>query len=686
MKSKFFVGILALMILLLALPGVVSAADLKVEGSILPAAPVAAFSASPLVGVAPLSVTFTDGSTPAGYIDSWKWEYNAGSGWVQFSTAQNPTYPDFAAGAYDIRLTVSNSGGNNAVTKTHYIAVATGREPLVTVQTGTVTGDLFVSSPTTYPATEVTKTFTLPAEAPGNVQWARVYVNTYSGSAANTYALTSTVKFDGNGDGDYADAGETLGVETMDIASETNGNSYPLNNHVNKVYSDYEAQYDVTSLISSASPVVNAKSEAISGKSFDGRIKGVTLVVAYNDPSSTTQTKYWVNHGGDWSSPASGSTIFDTTALTNGWANAECKIRQLSSSDATTYTFNGLSKTGGGATPNNDGLNTWDVKTDITAGISSTLAYSKVTGSFKTTLATLKVRYAAPTADFSALPLSVDKGLPVTFTDASSGSITSWDIDFGDGSAHGSGPGPWSHTYTTTGKKTVALTVTGPTGTNTKTATDMITVKEPAPVIDFTPTSASGPRPLTVNFAGTNTGGLVTSWAWDFGDGTGTGQSISHTYQTAGTYTVTLTATGPDYTDTETKTNIITVGDSSIAVTVTDASIPFGTMAAGETKTGSRTVNVDVTGGTAWSVTAADNDAVTKGYMATATDVKLANPFQLSKTGTAGTFQDMTTNFADFLTGSAGSDGSGTAYVQQVIGADAPGAYSITLTFTGGFN
>jgi PKD repeat protein len=214
----------------------------------------------------------------------------------------------------------------------------------------------------------------------------------------------------------------------------------------------------------------------------------------------------------------------------------------------------------------------------------------------------------------------------------------------------------------------------------------MITVKEPAPVIDFTPTSASGPRPLTVNFAGTNTGGLVTSWAWDFGDGTGTGQSISHTYQTAGTYTVTLTATGPDYTDTETKTNIITVGDSSIAVTVTDASIPFGTMAAGETKTGSRTVNVDVTGGTAWSVTAADNDAVTKGYMATATDVKLANPFQLSKTGTAGTFQDMTTNFADFLTGSAGSDGSGTAYVQQVIGADAPGAYSITLTFTGGFN
>ena len=85
---------------------------------------------------------------------------------------------------------------------------------------------------------------------------------------------------------------------------------------------------------------------------------------------------------------------------------------------------------------------------------------------------------------------------------------------------------------------TCQLTVTGPLGTNTKTVTAYITVKEPAPVIDFTPASASGPRPLTVNFAGTNTGGSVTSWAWDFGDGTTwhRHQTATHTYNTAGTY------------------------------------------------------------------------------------------------------------------------------------------------------
>jgi hypothetical protein len=103
-------------------------------------------------------------------------------------------------------------------------------------------------------------------------------------------------------------------------------------------------------------------------------------------------------------------------------------------------------------------------------------------------------------------------------------------------------------------------------------------------------------------------------------------------------------------------------------------------MQAGVDETGSRTVNVDVTGGTAWSVGAsASND----GYMGTGT-VNLASPFQLSNDGT--NYQAMTSPFANFLTGAAGVDGSDTADVKQAIAAaDAPGAYTITVTFTGGF-
>ena len=547
----------------------------------LASAPVANFTATPLLGVAPLSVTFTDQSTNSP--TSWNWEYNNGSGWVQFSTTKNPTFSFVTAYPYDIRLTATNGGGSDDEAKLHYIAVATGREPLTTVQSGTVSGDLYVSSPTTYATgvTEVTKNFTLPAAAVGNIQWAKLYVNTYSGSAANTFALTSTVRLDGNGDGTFE---TTLGNETMDIASEsTNGNSYPLNDHVNKVVSDYEAQYDVTSLIAAASPAANVKSQAISGKSFDGRIKGVTLIVAYNDPSSTNQTYYWVNHGGDWSNPGNGNTTFNTAGLTSGWVSAESKIRQFSSADAN-YTFNGVSKTGGGSTPNFEGLNTWDVTGNITTGQSSTLAYSKGSGSYKTTLATLKVKYVttipAPVANFTAAPTSGDAPLTVQFTDASTGTISSYAWDFNnDGTVDSIEQSP-SYIYSANGTYTVNLTVTGPGGSDSEVKTGYITVNEPpvgAPVANFTAAPTSGNAPLPVQFTDTSTG-TVSSYAWDFNnDGVvdSTVQSPSFIYSANGTYTVNLTATGPGGSDSEVKTGYIVVSTpSNTVLTITKTANP----------------------------------------------------------------------------------------------------------------
>ena len=83
------------------------------------AAPVAAFSGTPVWGLAPLNVLFTDAST--GAPTSWKWEYkNVAVPWTQFSTAQNPAF-SFPTGTYDIRLTVTNAGGSNNLTKTGYI-------------------------------------------------------------------------------------------------------------------------------------------------------------------------------------------------------------------------------------------------------------------------------------------------------------------------------------------------------------------------------------------------------------------------------------------------------------------------------------------------------------------------------------------------------------------------------------
>lgn len=148
----------------------------------------------------------------------------------------------------------------------------------------------------------------------------------------------------------------------------------------------------------------------------------------------------------------------------------------------------------------------------------------------------------APTASFTANPMSGTVPLSVAFTDTSTGSPTSWLWDFGDGQT--STTQSPSHTYSAVGSYTVTLTASNAAGSST--ATQTITVNQvPAPTASFTATPTSGTAPLAVQFTDTSTGS-PTGWGWDFGDGgTSTAQNPSHTYTTAGTYTVTLTASNP---------------------------------------------------------------------------------------------------------------------------------------------
>src|SRR5207244_5688256 len=85
----------------------------------------------------------------------------------------------------------------------------------------------------------------------------------------------------------------------------------------------------------------------------------------------------------------------------------------------------------------------------------------------------------APTANCRA---SLQSGLPilsVQFSDQSSGSITSRDWDFGDGSSHSSALNP-SHTYNNAGSYTVTLTVTGSGGSNSKSLTNQVSTPPPS--------------------------------------------------------------------------------------------------------------------------------------------------------------------------------------------------------------
>ena len=279
--------------------------------------------------------------------------------------------------------------------------------PLQENQTGTVTGDLYYNasdywSQTTQGSTnEVTQNNNIPTYT--NIQSAKVYVNVYSGSGVNNWPVRTTVKFDGNGDGDYDDLGELLGVEDMNIQSSTDGTVYWLNDHCNKVYSDYQVWYDVTSLITSNNPSLYVKTESMGGDGYDGRIKLLALVAAYNDGDSD-QVHYWVLNGQDWinadTSPS--TSTFNTIGFTGQVSTATLNTVALSSTDGT-YNFNSNDKTGNlTETGSYYKEHTWDVTSDITPCANSTLQYTNIGGSFKLNLATLTIHEAAaPNVDLS---------------------------------------------------------------------------------------------------------------------------------------------------------------------------------------------------------------------------------------------------------------------------------------------
>jgi PKD repeat protein len=91
----------------------------------------------------------------------------------------------------------------------------------------------------------------------------------------------------------------------------------------------------------------------------------------------------------------------------------------------------------------------------------------------------------APTADFTSNITTVEEGGSVSFTDLSTGSITSRSWSFAGGSPSSSTQENPTIVYNTPGSYTVSLTVTGPGGSNTEVKTNYITVTSVSPENHF---------------------------------------------------------------------------------------------------------------------------------------------------------------------------------------------------------
>ena len=180
---------------------------------------------------------------------------------------------------------------------------------------------------------------------------------------------------------------------------------------------------------------------------------------------------------------------------------------------------------------------------------------------------------ASPTVNFTGTPLSGCFPLLVSFADnsvAGSGTIVSWNWDFGDG--NGANTQNPQHTYTASGGYSVTLTVTNSAGcAKTITKSSYISVSSGVSAA-FTNSIPSGcTAPETVTFQNQSTGAGTLSYLWNFGDGSPTSTQANplHQYNTTGSFSVTLTVTSSTgCVQTITHPNAVVIGEVNAAFTL----------------------------------------------------------------------------------------------------------------------
>ena len=493
--------------------------------------PVADFSGSPTEGCVPLTVNFTDLST--GDITSWDWDFGDGGS----STMQNPVYEYTSGGTFTVSLTVTGPGGSDGETKTNYITVKVG------------------------PTAEFYGTPTAGTEP--------LTVSFYDQSSGAT--LWSW---------DFGDGGTST---AQNPTHEYSQGTYTVSLTVtNECGSDVETKTDYIVVEPCLPPVADFEGTPLSGE--------VPLTVSFTDLSTNDPTGWDWDFGEGGSSTqqnpvyeytSAGTYTVTLTATNSCGPDVETKTDYITvTCTPPTADFAGDPTSGGHPltvqfTDQSSGATSWDwdfgdTQTSTEQNPSHqysspgvytvTLTVTNDCGSDIETKNDYITVYETPVAAFSGTPTSGCVPLTVNFTDESTGDITGWSWNFGDGgSSTAQNP---SHEYTSGGTYTVSLTVTGPGGSDDEIKTDYITVNV-APTADFAGSPRSGDKPLTVTFTDQSSGN-PTSWDWDFGDGgSSTLQNPSYEYTEAGFYAVTLTATNACGSDIESKTDYIEVKEPS---------------------------------------------------------------------------------------------------------------------------
>ena len=258
------------------------------------------------------------------------------------------------------------------------------------IETGEVSGDVDIASAHPF-ASKVTSdelVYTIP-ENVSEIKSAYAVVNTYSGSGNYSYGLTTNIALKTDNT-----------IEVLEYANLTFVNNtandpvvYPITNHTSKQYSDYQTLVNITDKVKSLSSgdtiTISVNNTKLTGYNFDGRIKLIALIFAYDD-GDDDKISYWLNIGQAWTKQTL-TTMFNTKDFDNKYAKATLESIALSSKDAI-YTLNGESLSNPTQTKESMYIyDVWDITDNFKLSSDTNFTYDANGSSYKGSIQLLKV-------------------------------------------------------------------------------------------------------------------------------------------------------------------------------------------------------------------------------------------------------------------------------------------------------
>ena len=462
-------------------------------------------------------------SDPDGSIASYAWDFGDGS----TGTGNKPTKKYAAAGAYDVKLTVTDSAGAKSSVTNKVSVVAPNVLPTAAF-TSTV-NDLDVAfdaaGSTDSDGTIATYAWDF---GDGSAGTGKTVAKKYT--AAGTYTAKLTVTDNRGGSATTTRQVTAIAPNVLPTAAFTES------------VNDLDIAFDAAPSADTDGTIVDYAWDFGDGSTGSGKTTSKKYAAAGPYSVKLTVTD---NRGGKATTTrqvtAIAPNILPAAVFSENVNDLAVSFDAAGSSDSdgtiTNYAWGfGDGSTGQGKTAN---------KVYGTAGdydVTLTVTDNRGGQSSVTRRVTAIAPNVLPTAGFTSNVTDLDVAFDAGNSADSDGSITTYSWEFGDGST-GSGK-TVSKKYTTPGAYNVKLTVTD-NRNGSATVTNSVTAIAP----NVLPTAAftSGVNDLTATFDGggsADSDGTIVGYAWGFGDGsTGSGKNASKTYSAAGTYNVTLTVT-----------------------------------------------------------------------------------------------------------------------------------------------